>query len=266
MAKVTRVTQTRKAGRYNIYLDDEFAFAVDEKILLQFNLFKDAEVSDEQRAEIISAEFNQKAYMAGLVYATGSMRSRQQVLDKLREKEFPAEVRQQAVDRLIALNIINDQMFAEEYVQSQARSGKLGPNGVKYKLKQMGIDQFTIEDALEFYGEEDQLDNLEKHVETLFGKYKRESSFMANNKVQQKLYQLGFQRSYIDQALANFHDEHEIDDDEAWENLTREAEKLADRHDDLAGWDFKNKVKSGMYRKGFDLGEVERWLREYDHN
>ena len=69
MKKVTKVTRQRKPGRYNVYLDDEFALAVDEKILIKYDLFKGTELEDDALKEIEAAEFEQKAYTKALVYA-----------------------------------------------------------------------------------------------------------------------------------------------------------------------------------------------------
>ncbi|SUP53035.1 Regulatory protein recX [Weissella viridescens] len=60
MPVVTKVTQQKRPGRYNIYLDDEFAIAVDENILIRFDLFKGTEVSDTMLAEVQAAEYEQK--------------------------------------------------------------------------------------------------------------------------------------------------------------------------------------------------------------
>ncbi|KRN75484.1 recX protein [Weissella kandleri] len=263
MATVTRVTQTRRPGRYNIYLDDEFAFAVAEKILLDFNLFKGTEVSAEQRVEIETAEYAQKAYQKALVYATGTMRSVQQVRQKLKEADFPDDVIEQALERLGQVDILNDQKFAEEYVSTQMQRGKLGPKGIGFKLRQYGVDAFTIEDALVVYDEETEYENLMQQVEPLFDKYQRSSAYLAQQKVSNKLYQSGFNGHLIKRALSDYFDEHEHDDEQEMDNFNREIEKLAERYADYSGWDYQQKMKAGMYRRGFNLKQVDRWLKEH---
>ncbi|MCM0583345.1 RecX family transcriptional regulator [Weissella diestrammenae] len=265
MAKVTRVTSTRKPGRYNIYLDDEFAFAVDEKILTSYQLFKDTVVSPELREEIIAAEYEQKAYQTALVYATGAIHSAYQVRLKLIEKDFPDFVINQAIARLIDLSIIDDQHFAEVYVDEQMQSGKFGPQGVNFKLRQMGIDALMIEDALVKYDDESQRAHVSRLVTKLFDKYDRESTSMARQKVMKKLYQQGFSQAIIEKEIAQYQLNNPVDDDEMWENLSREAEKIVQRYDQLEGWEFERRVKSGMYRKGFDLNQVSSWLKDYQH-
>ncbi|AVH75556.1 RecX family transcriptional regulator [Weissella koreensis] len=263
MAEVTRVTQTKKNQRYNIYLDDKFAFAVAEKILIQFNLFKGTKVDDELKATIIEAEYNQKAYQKALTYAANSLHSKQQVRTKLQQADFPVSVIEQAIERLEQLDIIDDQQFANEYVQSQIRRGKLGPRAIKFNLKKYGIDQFIIEDLLVEYDETLQREKLSELIDPLFQKYRRESAFMADQKVTQKLYQNGFDQRQIKQALQDYHAETPVDEEQAQENFVRMMEKTAQKYQHLTGWDYQSKVKAGMYRRGFDLRKVDQWLKEH---
>lgn len=263
MAKVTRVTQTKRNQRYNIYLDDEFAFAVAEKILIQFNLFKGTQVDDVLKQTIIEAEYNQKAYQKALTYAANSLHSKQQVRIKLQQADFPASVIEQAIERLEKLDIIDDRQFANEYVQSQIRRGKLGPRAIKFNLKKYGIDQFLIEDLLIEYDETLQKENLDKLVDPLFQKYRRESAFLADQKVTQKLYQNGFAQRDIKQAIQDYHDSTPIDEEQDHDNFERMMMKVSQKYQHLTGWEYQSKVKAGMYRRGFDIRKVDQWLKEH---
>lgn len=262
MPKVTKTTRTRTPGRYNIYLNDEFAFAVDEKVLIKYDLFPETEFTTEEIEDIKAAEFEQKAYQTALKYATGQMRSKMQVILKLKEKEFPNQIVGKVITRLELANVLDDRLFAEMYVNSAVHSGKLGPKGVAQKLKQMGIDRFIIEDALVEYLEEDQAVAIEQQVEKLMQKYHNQSRFMAQQKTTQKLMQLGFEQGAIRRALVEYSNNNPTDQDDEWEKLSNEAEKAANRYRQYDGWDFKNKVKAALYRKGYDLNRVDQWLKE----
>lgn len=266
MKKVTKVTRQRKPGRYNVYLDDEFALAVDEKILIKYNLFKDTELEDEDIKEIEAAEFEQKAYTKALVYATGRMRSKMQVIIKLKESEIPGAVIAKVINRLEAANVIDDARFAEEYVRSAIHSGKLGPRGVKTKLQQLGIDKYFIEDALAEYTAEDQIDQLDEKVEKLMIKYHRQSHFMAEQKTKQKLSQLGYDSRLVNQALKAYGASIEEDPDQEWENLNRDASSAVNRYRQYEGWEFKKRLKAALFRKGYDLSIVDKWIKEFEQN
>ncbi|MCW0952560.1 RecX family transcriptional regulator [Weissella ceti] len=264
MRTITRVTQQKRPGRYNIYLDDDYGFAVDEKILIQFDLFKGTTLDDEQLAEVEAAEFEQKAYQKGLIYATGQLRSSQQVAEKLRQAEFPPHVIERVLERLTNAQVLDDTAFAEGYVAGIMRSGKLGPKGVIYKLKQWGIDQNTILDAVDAYDDETQSEHLVTQVERLLEKHSNQSIYIAKQKTTQKLLQDGFDQRLIKHALADYFETHGVDADEEAEKLDRDAQKVVNRYRQYTGWEFTKRVKQALYRKGYQLDAIDRWLRAFE--
>ncbi|ATF40759.1 recombinase RecX [Weissella paramesenteroides] len=264
MQTVTKVTRQRRMGRYNIYLDDEYAFAVDEKILITYNLFKGATLDDAAIEQIKSAEFSQKAYTRALIYATGQMRTSQQVYLKLKEQGYDQQIIKDVISRLKDDHVLDDVTYAETYVDQAKSAGKLGPRGVKFKLQQAGIDQFVIEDALAAYTITDQVDALAERVGQLLEKNARHSTFLAEQKTQQKLLQQGFDQRLIQQAISEHRAIEAPDADQEWENLDRDATIAANRYASFEGWEFKNKLKAAMYRKGYDLNLVDRWLKQRD--
>ena len=56
MAKITKITAQKKAGRYNIYLNGKFAFPVSEEVLVKYRLLKGSELDDQQVATIKKAD------------------------------------------------------------------------------------------------------------------------------------------------------------------------------------------------------------------
>lgn len=264
MRTITRVTQQKRPGRYNIYLDDDYGFAVDEKILIQFNLFKGTTLDDDQLAEVEAAEYEQLAYQKGLIYATGQLRSRQQVATKLKEADFPTHVIQNVLSRLEKAQVLDDDAFAQSYVDGVMRSGKLGPQGVVFKLKQWGIDQNIIFDAVDRYDDETQEMHLENHVERLLAKYDRYAIYVAKQKTQQKLIQDGFDQRLIKAALTRYFAENMVDSEREQDKLARDAQKVVNRYMQYTGWDFTKRVKQALYRKGYQLDDIDRWLRSYE--
>ena len=45
---ITKIEAQKKKGRYNIYLNDAFAFGVDQATVVKFALFKGTELTKEQ--------------------------------------------------------------------------------------------------------------------------------------------------------------------------------------------------------------------------
>ncbi|MCB6840044.1 RecX family transcriptional regulator [Weissella viridescens] len=268
MPVVTKVTQQKRPGRYNIYLDDEFAIAVDENILIRFDLFKGTEVSDTMLAEVQAAEYEQKAYATGLLYATGQLRSRYQVYLKLREKEFPIDVINHALDRLEKAHVLDDRQFASTYLASVSHSGKLGRKGALQKLKEWGISDDIVQDVADEYDDSDELEHLDELVAKLMHKYQRQAHRMAEQKVMQNLLQKGFASRNIQQALHHYVLENDTADepDQEWENLSRDGEKAFQRYHQYTGWDLERRVKGYLARRGYTFDLINRFVDDYQKN
>ncbi|TYC49845.1 recombinase RecX [Weissella muntiaci] len=262
MQKISRVTQQRRPGRYNIYLDDEFFMAVDEKILIQYNLFKGTELTEAEIAEVTAAEFEQKAYIKGLTIATGRLIAKKQLVLKLKQGDFPNDVIARVIDRLENAGILDDQAYAQAYVASSINAGKLGPKGIARKLKTFGVDSNIIADALADYPDDDQEEHIQKQIEKLFAKYHHQSRMLAQQKVTQKLIQNGFDQQHFQPLIKAYLADFDQDEQQAaeWENLDREAQKLADRYSQYTGWDFTRRFKTALYRRGFDGDLINQWL------
>ena len=61
MAIITKVSAQKRQGRYNIFLDQEYAFSVSEKTLAEFVLLKGQELSPQKINEILDYEASAKA-------------------------------------------------------------------------------------------------------------------------------------------------------------------------------------------------------------
>ena len=61
MAKVTKIQAQKRKGRYNVFLDGQYAFPVAETTLIEFRLMNGVELTDDQIKEIKDRENVNKA-------------------------------------------------------------------------------------------------------------------------------------------------------------------------------------------------------------
>ena len=67
MRVITKITrQKNNAERYNIFLDGEYAFPVDEAVLIKFELTKDKMLTNEEIGEINYEDEIRKAFNRAL--------------------------------------------------------------------------------------------------------------------------------------------------------------------------------------------------------
>ena len=65
---ISKDRAAKKKSRYNIYINDDFAFGVDEKVLIKFELSKGLHVSKELQKKIENEDSYYKAYQKTLNY------------------------------------------------------------------------------------------------------------------------------------------------------------------------------------------------------
>lgn len=85
-----------------------------------------------------------------------SAKSRQQLEKKLAEKEISSETAQEVLDRFEAVNLVNDEEFAQMYVRTRASVKKLSKNAIRRELKEKGVTGELAETALTQRTEEDE--------------------------------------------------------------------------------------------------------------
>ena len=127
--------QKKRKDRYNIYIDDEFKFGVDENTLIKFDLQKGREIADAEVEEIENEEIVVKAFSSAIRSLKLRDHSEKEIRDKLKQKEFNNSVIEKAIAKLYKLDFLNDERFARIWVSDRI---KLKPKGKKALDKKPG--------------------------------------------------------------------------------------------------------------------------------
>jgi regulatory protein len=81
-------------------------------------------------------------------YLTIRSRSRSEVTQKLRDREFPPAIISSVIDYLTKLGYLNDEQFAREWAASRVRSRGFGRRRLEQELRIKGIDSDIIRGTL----------------------------------------------------------------------------------------------------------------------
>ena len=124
--------------------------------------------------------------------------SRYELMQKL-NKRYP-ETRsliEEVLDKLIANNILDDERFAEMYINSRARKG-FGPKKIEMELSSKHVESFIISSSLEAY--DNWIENAKKE---LLKKFKGIVPTDYQSKIKQKqfLFNRGFSIQIIERVL-----------------------------------------------------------------
>lgn len=82
-------------------------------------------------------------------YLTYRPRSRAEIVQKLRDREFDEAIIEAALADLERLGYVNDRQFAGQWAASRARLGGFGRRRIEQELKKKGIDREIIKRTLQ---------------------------------------------------------------------------------------------------------------------
>ena len=124
--------------------------------------------------------------------------SRHELMQKL-DKRYPATspIIEEVLDKLEINKILDDERFAEMYLNSRARKG-FGPKKIEMELNSRRVNSLFISNAIEAY--ETWLENAQKVLKKKF-KDQKPMDYQSKMKQKQFLFSRGFSTPIIDKVL-----------------------------------------------------------------
>ncbi len=143
--------QKNRKDRVNVYINGGYSFSL--PLWEAGSLKKGDSISQSRIDELKYLNEKDKAFQRAVSYLAIRPRSRQEIDQYLNNKGFSPEAVENAIQRLESYEYINDTEFARLWVENRLRHRPRGIFGLTYELKQKGISEDIIEDALTNYDE-----------------------------------------------------------------------------------------------------------------
>ncbi|BAP85215.1 regulatory protein RecX [Paucilactobacillus hokkaidonensis JCM 18461] len=258
--KITKIGMQKRPGRYNIFLDEKYAFSVSESVLINFRLAKDMEIDGQLEKLILADDDVAKAYSKALNYLAHQLRAESEVITKLKELELDDNVIDEVMQKLREQNLIDDQNYADSYVRTIMLTSDKGPSVIRQNLRQKKIGENLIDQALQQYPEDALLENGTKLAEKQLKHYHHFPVKVRLQKVRQSMMIKGFKGDLITQILNNITIKE--DPDEEWENMKAQAQKLWQRNRKYAFRERILRTKRSLFGKGYSTEFINRWIEE----
>lgn len=259
--------QKHNKDRYSIFTDsgrgEEYAFSVDEDVLIKYQLKKGMELDDLAVMEMLFQDDIRKAFNTAINYLAHRMRSEAEVRDYLKKKEVAEPVIKEAIHKLYDLKFLNDEEFALAYVRTQINTTDKGAGVIKLELKEKGIAPAIITNVVDEVSFDDQLEKAIKLSEKYAQKNKKDSSRILKQKIEQMLQRKGYAFPIIRAALEQT--EVEKEDDGEMDALRYQGEKLHNKYVKLPLREYRQKMKMALYRKGFPMELIDEFIAEKEN-
>lgn len=260
MPVITKITQQKKDGeRYNIFLDEKYAYSVHESVLVKFGLSKGMTLEEWSIDEIVYEDEIRKAFNRALHFLGFRMRSEFEVKKKLMDLEYGEAVVLEAIVKLKNLGFLNDETFSEALLQTQKKSSNKGPRAIQQELRKKGIGKELQDKVLNSYTEEEQLQIATKLAVKAADSNRSVAPMQLKQKIQNALLRKGYSFDIIKQALENI--DFERGEDE-WAGITESiGEKAWRRYSSkFSGRKRRDRVKQAMYQKGIPFNLIDEFI------
>lgn len=198
MPKVTLLERQKKnSERVNVFLDGEFAFGLNIMDALQ--LKKGQELDEQSVAELQHKDSIVKAIDVAVNLLSYRPRSKNEIRQKLRKKDYEEIVIETAIERMVTRGYLDDQAFARFWIESRNRSKPRGKRALSYELRNKGVSDAIIRELLEELVDESSgaYEAAQKRIRRMRGK----TQYEFKRKVGAFLQRRGFNYEAVNQAL-----------------------------------------------------------------
>jgi regulatory protein len=144
--------QKNNPQRINLYLDGEYAFGL-SRIVAAW-LAVDQDISDEKIAQLQDQDAQESAYQQALQFLNYRQRSQAEVRKNLQSHQVSEQVIASVLERLQSNGLLNDQSFAQNWVENRIEFRPRGKRALVMELRQRGLDDEAIDQAIENVDEE----------------------------------------------------------------------------------------------------------------
>jgi len=207
--RITALEPQRRAGRYNLYLDGEFAFGIAESLAVRLHVGE--WLADEQVAALQAEDEIERARERALAYLTPRPRSEAEVRRYLIGKGFSAEAVEQVLERLRGVGLVDDLAFARFWVENRLRFRPRGRRGLWHELRQKGIDEATLEAALADY---DEVEAARRFAEGEWHRLASQPEALRRRRLSERLARRGFTYETIRCILDDLPHPHPIESED----------------------------------------------------
>lgn len=197
---VTSIKELTKKRRL-VYINYEPAFAVYTVELGKFGIKENGAVSKEAFDTLVDEVLAKRATVRAMALLKNKDYTRKGLEDKLKEGYYPDRCIEHALEYVSRFGYINDERFAENYVNFKA--GNKTRRQIELKLKQKGVDVDIISRVCDEFYEDNSDIELEqakafiekKHIDIENADYKE------LQKVKAALYRKGFSMDIINKTF-----------------------------------------------------------------
>ena len=195
--KITKIeAQVKTRGRYSVFVDEKFAFGLSELGLINSGLRVGQELTGKELQKYKDDAGLDKIYSRLLDLVARRPRSEWELCDYLKRKKVENEDADKLLNMLSNSGFVNDQDFANRWVDSRRLLKSTSKRKLSMELRQKRISDEIINKVLA----DDETNELEV-LKKLVAKKRSQTRYQDNTKLMQYLARQGFRYDDIKHVM-----------------------------------------------------------------
>ncbi len=204
--------QKTNKGRYNVFIEGEFAFGIDKELVYTEKLEKDKEITEKEISNVVKKDLEKRLFDKACHFLSYRPRSRQEIRNNLWKKikkikkETVDKVDRETLiesvlDKLSNLDFVDDEEFVSWWIKQRIQFKPRGKYLLKSELFKKGVDRETIKRSLKKYSREDETDWAKKLLEKKISRYKNLPEQKQRKKLSNLLAHRGFSWDIVNEVV-----------------------------------------------------------------
>ena len=249
----------KSSNLYEILFKDNSKINLYDNTIINFNLLANKKIDKKKLEEILNFNNKQDSYYKAIKYISIKLRTKKEIEKYLSKNNFASNIIEQTIERLTKEGYLNDIVYLNAYINDQINLTLKGPNLIKNDLKKLGFKENEFQNLITQIDKKIWQEKIQKIIAKKIKSNHNLSKKMLEEKTKKYLLNQGYSWSLISLEIDNITN---FDDTKFLENeFNKEYQKLRKKYQ---GYELKNKIKSNLYRKGFDMSSIDKLLVNID--
>lgn len=247
-----KIVKYKKGARgiYKVELDDGKSLALYEDVILKYNLLLKKEILERDLDEIYNYNLECDVYYVALNNIKARFKSIYDLEEVLKKKEYPEELIEKAIIKLINQGYLNDRCFAKSYINNQMITTNKGPYKIERELLDKKIDINIIKEEIVVFDNESQSIKINKIINRCIKNNRSRGGVVLKQKIFNDLKLLGYDTSLINKIIMTY--SFENDEFIAKKEYDKLFKRLSRKY---SGSELKNKIREKLFQKGLQYEE-----------
>lgn len=243
------ITEVKKYTHYSKVTYNNNVYDVENDVLIKYDIAVGKSFNNDLFNDILK-ESTYSYYNRIALNRLKRMRTKNEMIVFLKEKDAPKEVVEKLITKYIKFNYINDDYYTKYYIET--RQNREGPRLILRKLSEKGIEKDLINKHIENI---DESEVITYYIKKRIPKIKNKTKRQVLNQMKKELVNKGYDYSLSNKLVNELIDSFSFDEKSL---IEKEFNKLYSRQKSRKeGYELINYIKQSLYRKGFNKTDID---------